>query len=154
MQADKARLNDDLFSTLAEYQRMDTSERKWLVSNLGSVPNSSVRKRLDFTTPELTVQRNPDLGVSAFLGSIQPCQDDQASELPEFKAPSVGTCVRDAAIQPEKHDSKASISGQLDDAIASTKLPDEQTGVGNYRTTGMKISKKRVVALLKDSNRN
>jgi hypothetical protein len=104
---------------------MDTSERKWLVSNLGSVSNSSVRKRLDFTTPELTVQRNPDLGVSAFLGSIQPCQDDQASELPEFKAPFVGTCVRDAAIQPEKHDSKASMSGQLDDAIASTKLPDE-----------------------------
>jgi hypothetical protein len=73
MQADKARLNEDLFSTLAEYQRMNTSERKWLLSNLGSVPNSSVRRRLDFTTPELTVQRNPDLGVSAFLGSIKPC---------------------------------------------------------------------------------
>jgi hypothetical protein len=74
--------------------------------------------------------------------------------VPEFKAPKTGAIFGEAAMKPEKHDSKPSMSGQLDDAIANTKLTDEQTGVGNYRTTGMKISKKRVVALLKDSARN
>jgi hypothetical protein len=125
MRADQAMLQDDLRNTIVEFKEMSQSEQRLLLSTTAFASFSSARKKLDFSAAELTVQKNPQLGVSAFLGTDDVCLEDRASSVKQFQTPEPRVEHRDLDLESPTPGSRPETKQELVDAIAAAKLlPD------------------------------